>query len=67
VLRIRDVYPDPDFCPIPNPGSQIQDLGSRIQKQQQKRGVKEFVVLPFFVAKNHKAEKYINFEQLNLG
>jgi hypothetical protein len=41
VLRIRDVYPgsgmfilDPDFFP-----SRIPDLGSRIQKQQQKRGV----------------------------
>jgi hypothetical protein len=44
--------PDLDFCPsrIPDLGSRISDLGSRIQKQQQKRGVKEFVVLPFFVA-----------------
>jgi hypothetical protein len=31
----------------------IPDLGSRIQKQQQKRGVKKkFVVKPFFVATN---------------
>ncbi len=28
--------PDPDFCP-----SRIPDLGSRIQKQRQKRGVKK--------------------------
>jgi hypothetical protein len=35
--------PDPDFYPsrIPDPGSRISDLGSRIQKQQQKRGVKK--------------------------
>jgi hypothetical protein len=29
------------------PGSRISDLGSRIQKQQQKRGVKKLVVIPF--------------------
>jgi hypothetical protein len=60
VLRIRDVYsgsriPDPDFLPIP-------DLGSRIQKQQQKRGVKKkFVVKPFFVAPNFTKLKIILF------
>jgi hypothetical protein len=49
VLRIRNVYiPDPDFYPF-----RIPDLGSRIQKQQQKRkGEKKLVVKPFFVAKN---------------
>jgi hypothetical protein len=39
VWRIWDVYPGkpaPDFYP-----SRILDLGSRIQKQQQKRGVKK--------------------------
>jgi hypothetical protein len=35
--------PDPDFYP-----SRISDLGSRIQKQQQKRGVK----INFYVATN---------------
>ncbi len=30
----------------------IPDLGSQIQKQQQKRGLKKFVVIPFFVATN---------------
>jgi hypothetical protein len=34
VFRIRDIYPGSRFLPIP-------DLGSRIQKQQQKRGVKK--------------------------
>jgi hypothetical protein len=50
--------PDPDICP-----SRIPDLGSQIQKQQQKRGVKKkSVVLPFFSDTNHKIENYINFE-----
>jgi hypothetical protein len=39
--------PDPDFYP-----SRIPDLGSRIQKQQQKRGEKKSVVIPFYVATN---------------
>jgi hypothetical protein len=40
--------PDPDFYPF-----QIPDLGSRIQKQQQMRGIKKkLVVKPFFVAIN---------------
>jgi hypothetical protein len=39
--------PDPDFYP-----SRIPDLGSRIQKQQQKRGVKIFFFKPFFVGTN---------------
>ncbi len=39
--------PDPDFYP-----SQIPDLGSRIQKQQQKRGVKKIFLHTFYVATN---------------
>jgi hypothetical protein len=39
--------PDPDFYP-----SRIPDLGSQIQKQHQKRGVKKIVVIPFYVATN---------------
>jgi hypothetical protein len=39
--------PDPDFYP-----SRIPDVGSQIQKQQQKRGVKKKFVIPFFVATN---------------
>jgi hypothetical protein len=40
--------PDPDFYP-----SRIPDLGSRIQKPQQKRGVKKnFFVIPLYVATN---------------
>jgi len=37
--------PDPDFYP-----SRISDPRSRIQKQQQKRGVNIFFVIPFYVA-----------------
>jgi hypothetical protein len=43
--------PDPDFCP-----SQIPDLGSWIQKQLQKRGVKKY----------HKIENYFIFELVKL-
>ena len=39
--------PDPDFYP-----SRIPDLGSRIQKQQQKTGVKKFFCQTNFVATN---------------
>jgi hypothetical protein len=35
LLRIRDVFPDPDFYP------------SRIQKQQEREGWKKIVVIPF--------------------
>jgi hypothetical protein len=43
--------PDLDFCP------------SRIQKQQQKRGVKTNLLSSFFCShKNHKIVSYINFE-----
>jgi hypothetical protein len=50
--------PDPDFCP-----SLILDLGSWIQKQIQKRGVKKNCRPTFFCGqKNHKYENYIFFE-----
>jgi hypothetical protein len=52
VLRIREVYPGSRILIFTNPGSRIPDLGSQIQKQQQKRGVKKFVVIPFSVATN---------------
>ncbi len=49
---------------IPDPGSwflPIPDLGSRIQKQQQKReGWKKFVVIPFYVATNFTKLKIIS-------
>jgi hypothetical protein len=41
VWRIRDVYPGSRILIFTHPGSQIPDLGSRIQKQQQKREVKK--------------------------
>ncbi len=49
VWRIRDVYPGSWFYP-----SRISDPGSRIQKQQQKTGVKKsfLSIKPFFVATN---------------
>jgi hypothetical protein len=55
---------DPSFfflldhkCSVADPGCLSPILiftfpGSRIQKQKQKRGVKKFVVIPFFVATN---------------
>jgi hypothetical protein len=56
--------PDPDFYPlrILDPGS---DLGSRIQKQQQKRGVNKNSCHTFFWShKFHKIENYFTFERL---
>jgi hypothetical protein len=47
---------DPDFLPILDPESRI-----RIQKPQQKRGVKKIVVIPFFVATNFTILKIILF------
>jgi hypothetical protein len=58
VLRIRDVYPD--FY-----SSRIPDLGSRIQKQQQKRGVEKNVLSYLFCShKFYKIEYYFIFEVL---
>jgi hypothetical protein len=57
--------PDPDFYPF-----RIPDLGSRIQKQQQKRELKKIVVKPFFVATNFTKLKiilFLNAEEKNLG
>jgi hypothetical protein len=55
VLRIRDVYPGSRMF--------IPDLGSRVQKQIQKKGVKKNCCPTFFCShKNHKNENYINFE-----
>jgi hypothetical protein len=48
--------PDPDFYP-----SRISDLRSRIQKQQQKRGVKKLVVITFYVATNFTKLQIINY------
>jgi hypothetical protein len=60
VLRIRDVYPKSCFLIIPVP-----DPGSRIQKQQQERGMEKLVVIPFFCSyKFHKIENYFIYEML---
>jgi hypothetical protein len=48
--------PDPDFYPF-----RIPDLGSRIQKQQQNRGVKKIVVKPCFGATNSQNCKLFYF------
>ncbi len=50
--------PDPDFYP-----SRIPDLGSRIQKQQQKRGLKKICYF-FCNHKFHKIEYYFVFKML---
>jgi hypothetical protein len=50
--------PDPDFYPF-----RIPDLGSRIQKQQQKRGVRK-IFLCLFVGTNITKLKIILFEML---
>jgi hypothetical protein len=49
VLRIRDVYPGSRILIFTHPGSRIPDLGSRIQKQQQKREVKKISCHTFFM------------------
>jgi hypothetical protein len=56
--RIRDVYPGSWFLPIP-------DLGSRIQNQQQKRGVKKICCHNFLCSHNfHKMAHYFSFDVL---
>ncbi len=52
MLRIRDVYPRSRILIFTHPRS-------RIQKQQQKRGVKKFVVITFYVATNFTKLKII--------
>jgi len=53
--------PDPDF----HPSLIFTHPGSRIQKQQQKRGVKHFFVIPFYVApKFPEIKNYFSFEVL---
>jgi hypothetical protein len=61
VLRIRDVYPGSRTLIFTHPGY-------RIQKQQQKRGVK-FLCHTFFVAKNFTKLKFFfgNAEEKKLG
>ena len=48
--------PDPDFYP-----SRIPDLGSRIQKQQQKRGVKKNLLSYRTFLCSHKFHKIVNY------
>ncbi len=55
VLRNRDVYPGSRILIISDPGS-------RIQKQQQKKGVKKISCQIFFCShKFHKTENYFIF------
>ncbi len=59
---------DPDFYPfwMPDAGSRISVPGSRIQKQQQKRGVKQKIFSHNFLwsYKFHKIENCFSFEVL---
>ncbi len=50
----QNLAPDPKLDPDTSLSRILifTDPGSRIQKQEQKRGVKKFVVIPFFVATN---------------
>jgi hypothetical protein len=52
VWRIRDVYPGSRILIFTHPGSRIQELGSRIPKQQQNRVEKKIFVIPFYLATN---------------
>jgi hypothetical protein len=55
---------------ISDPESRIPDLGSRIQNQQRKTGVKNFFFIPFFGDINFTKLNYFIFEMLkkkNLG
>jgi hypothetical protein len=63
VWRIRDFHPGSRIL-IFNP-SRIPDLGSRIQNQQQKRGVKKISCHNFLCShKFHKIANYFSFEVL---
>ena len=58
MLRIRDVYPGSQILIFTHPGS-------RIQKQQQKTGVKIFFGQTIFCShKFHKIANYFSFELL---
>jgi hypothetical protein len=58
VWRIRDVYPGSQILIFTHPGS-------RIQKQQQKRGVKKICCYTFLCShKFHKIVHYFSFEVL---
>jgi hypothetical protein len=61
VLRIRDVYPGSRILIFVHPGF-------RIQKQQQRRGLKKISCPTFFWSRRyHKIENYFIFELVNLG
>jgi hypothetical protein len=65
VLRIRDVYPGSRILIFIHPGSRISDPGSRIQKQQQKTGMKIFFFQTIFCShKFHKTKHYFIFDML---
>ncbi len=58
MLRIRDVYPGSRILIFTHPGS-------RIQKQQERRGVRNFFFCTFLCShKFHKIENYFSFEVL---
>jgi hypothetical protein len=49
--------PDPEFLPIPDPGSRIPDAKTSTKE----RGENKFVLIPFFVATNFTKLKIILF------
>ncbi len=57
VLRIRDVYPGSRILIFTHPGS-------RIQKQQQKRGVKKFFLLSYLVFELPKKKIWAYFQRI---
>ena len=61
VWRIRDVYPGSRILIFTHPGSLIPDLGSRIQKQQQKREVKKNKLSYGTFLCSHKFHKIVNY------
>ncbi len=69
MLRIRDVYPGSRILIFTHPGSRISDPGSRIQKQQQKTGVKIFFCQTVFCS--HKFHNWLFYfwyaEEKNLA
>jgi hypothetical protein len=62
VWWIRDGYPGSGILIFTHPGSRISDPGFRIQKQQQKRGVKKISCHTFLCSHTFHIEHYFSFE-----
>jgi hypothetical protein len=65
VMGTCSVHPGSRILIFTHPGSRISDTGSRIQKQQQKRGVKKICCHTFYCThKFHIIENYFILEML---